>query len=366
MQYIIKGKWQDGATSAVLPAELRCLEGRVYLSVEGRELLRAPHSQLKLSPKLGRTPRYLHFADQSGQFESDDHEHLDRLSSDLGGRGYALIHRLENHLGMVLMATVVVAALIWGYFVWGVPVGSKVLADRLPPDLLDRSSQETLRFLEEFSFEETTLTAERQREIRTSFQAFAPEYDIDKLRFYGGGDQGANAFALPDGTIIFTDEIIALADTDEELLAVFGHELGHVAYRHSLRHVIQGSAISLTLALITGEVSALGDLLLTAPVVFTQLSYSRQFELESDDYAVEMLRERGYSPEALADMLTKLYHSKRCEIGNECDEREIASDLEGRDADTARDEDDNWPKYLSTHPHLEERIALTRDRESAE
>ncbi|WP_231759135.1 M48 family metallopeptidase [Microbulbifer elongatus] len=357
MQYIIQGKWQDGATSAVSPAELRCLDGRVYLSVAGREFLRAPHSQLTLSPKLGRTPRYLHFAEQPGQFESDDHEQLDRLSRDLGGGGYAFIHRLENHLGMVVLATVVVAALIWGYFTWGVPVGSKVLAERLPADLLDRSAQETLTFLEEFQFEETALSAERQQEIRDSFHDFAPQYPIEKLRFYGGGSQGANAFALPDGTIIFTDEIIALADTDEELLAVFGHELGHVAHRHSLRHVIQGSAISLTLALITGEVSALGDLLLTAPVVFTQLSYSRQFELESDDYAVQMLRDRGHSPQALADMLTKLYQSKRCEAVNGCDtDDESAADVESAG-------DGEWLHYLSTHPHLEERISLTRDRE---
>ncbi|WP_043320019.1 M48 family metallopeptidase [Microbulbifer sp. HZ11] len=359
MQYIIKGKWQDGATSAVLPAELRCLEGRVYLSVDGQELRRAPHSELKLSAKLGRTPRYLHFAGQSGQFESEDHEHLDRLSSDLGGRGFAFIHRLENHLGMVVLATVVVAALIWGYFTWGVPVGSKVLAERLPADLLNRSAQETLKFLEEFQLEETTLSAQRQQEIRDTFQGFAPDYPIEKLRFYGGGDQGANAFALPDGTIIFTDEIIALADTDEELLAVFGHELGHVAHRHSLRHVIQGSAISLTLALITGEVSALGDLLLTAPVVFTQLSYSRQFELESDDYAVQMLRERGHSPQALADMLTKLYQNKRCEMDSGCNNEDVAD----HDVDPAAEREGEWLKYLSTHPHLEERISLTRDRD---
>ena len=365
MQYIINGKWQDGATSAVLPAELRCLEGRVFLSVDGREILRAPHNQLKLSPKLGRTPRYLHFADQSGQFESDDHDQLDRLSNDIGGRGFALIHRLENHLGMVVMATVVVAALIWGYFVWGVPVGSKALAYRLPPDLLNRSAQETLSFLEEYTLKETSLSAERQQEIRTSFQAFAPDYSIEKLRFYGGGDQGANAFALPDGTIIFTDEIIALADTDEELLAVFGHELGHVEHRHSLRHVIQGSAFSLTLALITGEVSALGDLLITAPVVFTQLSYSRQFELESDDHAVDMLRERGLSPDALASMLTKLYQSKRCEAGSPCD-TDTGGDSEKTaqgETDSAREPEGDWLKYLSTHPHLEERIALTRDRD---
>ncbi|WP_105102423.1 M48 family metallopeptidase [Microbulbifer pacificus] len=352
----IQGTWQDGTTSAVLPAQLRCVGGQVYLFADGRELLRAPATQVALSPKLGRTPRYLSFGDRAGQLESSDHDNLDRLDRLVGSRGYGILHRLENHLGMVVLATLMVVVIVWGYFTWGVPAGSKALANRLPPDLLDRSAQETLEFLEEYSFEPSALSPQRQAEIRAEFGAFAPDYPIEKLRFYRGGDQGANAFALPNGTIIFTDEIVALANSSEELLAVFGHELGHVKYRHSLRQVIQGSAFSLTIALVTGEVSALGDLLLTAPLVFTQLSYSRQFELESDAYAVELLRENGRSPKALADILSKLYHSKRCEDKHDC--REVPG--EDANSDSEHRNHASWLRYLSTHPHLEERIALTR------
>ncbi|WP_288131803.1 M48 family metallopeptidase [Microbulbifer sp.] len=368
---VLHGKWQDGATSSVLPAELHCLEGRVYLIANGEELMGLPLDLVQITPKLGRTPRYLTFADQRGQFECEDHSGLDQLDKSIGSRGYGIIHRLENHLGMVVFATVLVAGIIWGYFTWGVPAASEALAYRLPADLLDRSAQETLSFMEEYSLEPTALSDERQAEIRAEFSAFAPSYPIEKLRFYRGAEQGANAFALPDGTIIFTDEIIALADTNDELLAVFGHELGHVAHRHSLRQVIQGSAVSLTFALITGEVSALGDLLLTAPVVFSQLSYSRQFELESDAHAVDMLRESGRSPEALATMLSKLYYSRtNCSEDCPANESEPGTDSAPagesemrKDKNENREDGSKWLRYLSTHPHLEERIAITKYKE---
>lgn len=47
---------------------------------------------------------------------------------------------------------------------------------------------------------------------------------------------GANAFALPDGTLVVTDELVELAgDNDDEVLAVLAHELGHIHERHGLR-----------------------------------------------------------------------------------------------------------------------------------
>ncbi|WP_199775490.1 M48 family metalloprotease [Microbulbifer pacificus] len=55
---------------------------------------------------------------------------------------------------------------------------------------------------------------------------------------------GTNAFALSGGTIILIDELIARAEHENEILAVFGHELGHVHHQHTLRHIIEGSAIT--------------------------------------------------------------------------------------------------------------------------
>ncbi len=53
---------------------------------------------------------------------------------------------------------------------------------------------------------------------------------------------GANAFALPGGIVIVTDQLMQLAEHDDEILAVLAHEIGHVKHRHVLRGLPQDSA----------------------------------------------------------------------------------------------------------------------------
>ncbi|WP_237057537.1 M48 family metallopeptidase [Microbulbifer sediminum] len=344
----IPGRWQDGATSTETPASLEVRGELVRLYVEGQELCAARPGNLAFSPRLGRTPRYISFPQLAGQFETRAHDLVEKLES-LDRRKaslvYRFIHRIEQNLLMVALATLVVVALVWGYFAWGVPTASRVVAERLPAGLLDEAAEETLELMSEHYLEPSELTEARRREVRAVVGEMAPAYPLEKLHFFkGGSTTGANAFALPDGTIVFTDELVALAESEDEIAAIFGHELAHVLRRHSLRQVIQGSAISLTIALFTGEVSALGDLILTAPVVFARLSYSRQFELESDEYALALLHERGMDPDAFVSILTKLHESHRpCPAGESCD---------------GEGEGSGWTSYLSTHPHLEQRIAL--------
>lgn len=343
----IPGRWQDGATSAELPAELQVRGDLVHLMVDGRELCAARLQQIKISPRLGRTPRYLSFPAFAGQFETCEHglmEQLESLDRRPGSLAYRVIHRIEQNLLAVVLATLVVVGAVVGYFAWGLPAMSHAIAERLPMDMLDEAAAESLAFLEEHQLEASDLSEARREEVLTAIATVAPDYPREKLRFYRGGHHGANAFALPDGTIVFTDELVALADNSEEVVAIFGHELGHVENRHALQQIIQGSAISLTIALVTGDVSIFGDLLVTAPVIFARLSYSRQFELESDAYALDLLREHGLDTGAFVSILTKLHHSHR-----DCDGEESCAE-DGTDSD--------WGDYLSTHPHLEQRIRL--------
>ena len=66
----------------------------------------------------------------------------------------------------------------------------------------------------------------------------------------------ANAFALPSGIVVLTDELEALAQHDDELSAVFAHEIGHVVHRHSMRMVIQHSASALLMLGLLGDVNS--------------------------------------------------------------------------------------------------------------
>jgi predicted Zn-dependent protease len=187
-------------------------------------------------------------------------------------------------------------------------------------------------------FEPTAVSADRQARLAERF---------DRLRLPTAGDStgheiifrksdvlGPNAMALPSGTIVVTDALVALATTDEEIIAVLAHEAGHVVRRHGLRLLFQNSLIALAVTWLIGDVSAIAA---AAPTALLQAKYSRDLESEADSYALVALRLNGIPAEHLALMLERL---------------EDSAEQSGTAGVLA---------YLSSHPVTSERIARVRE-----
>ncbi|XZF15783.1 M48 family metalloprotease [Chitinophagaceae bacterium MMS25-I14] len=107
-----------------------------------------------------------------------------------------------------------------------------------------------------------------------------------------------NAFACADGSVrVFSSLMDRL--TDDELLAVIGHEIGHVKNhdsRDAMRSALLRSASADALSSQSGAVatltdSQLGDL---AEAIMSN-SHSRKQESEADDYSYEFLKKHNYS-----------------------------------------------------------------------
>lgn len=328
----LKGRWQDGATSHSREAVLEVSGARARVRVGGDIAVETALSGLSISPRLGATPRYIRFDGHPGRLETADQAAADWLDKQVGTPGSRALWRLENHALLAATAGLIILALAAAYFVWGIPAISRAATTHLPAGLLDRASRETLELLQTHYLTPSSLDTGRQQRIRRALQTRVPGYSSEKLHFAHSEELGANALALPDGTIVLTDDLVELAASDIEVLAVIAHELGHIEHRHAVRQVLQGAAIGVTVALVGGDVSALGDIVLTLPVVFTQLHYSRDFELEADRYARDFLRRQNLDPAALDRMLVRL-HGQAPDAGL---------------------------PYLSTHPHLEQRLAQGR------
>ena len=79
--------------------------------------------------------------------------------------------------------------------------------------------------------------------------------------------------------------------------AVFAHELGHVVKRHSLRQLLQSTSVAIISYFILGEATdGLLEALNTLPAFLMNNSYSREFENEADEYAIQLLKDLGISP----------------------------------------------------------------------
>ena len=124
-----------------------------------------------------------------------------------------------------------------------------------------------------------------------------------------------NAFAIPGGYVYVTRNLLALMNDEAELAAVLGHEVGHVAARHSVkrqnaatRNSILGALGQVLVGSIAGK-SGVGQLLNRGISTGTQLatlSFSRTQETQADDLGVSYLTRAGYDPAALSTMLEDL------------------------------------------------------------
>lgn len=307
------------------------------LHVLGEDIDRQfPLSALRVSEPMGEAPRLIKFPD-GAHCEVRDHDTLNAMLRE-HGHVDSWVVRLQARWGWALGAVVLTVAIVVAGYRWGLPYVSEQIAYRLPANVLDELGELTLDVLDDQLFAASKLTPERQRALTARFNNLA-NADTQTIRhqilFRDGQSLGANALALPDGTIIVTDQLVALAEHDEEILGVLAHELGHLKYRHSLRMLIQGSVVGFVLAWYIGDVSTVAAGL---PALLLQARYSREHEREADRYAATVLKANAIPPQRLADMLGRLEASHA-----ECASDEKAAESSGLD-------------YLASHPATRERI----------
>jgi predicted Zn-dependent protease len=113
-----------------------------------------------------------------------------------------------------------------------------------------------------------------------------------------------NAFALPGGRIVVFSNLIATADTPEELTGIVAHEIGHVANRHSEAQLVRAVGLQLLLSLASGGSGGnhLGEL----ASVLTILQYSRDAEREADEYAQKAMSSAQIDPLGLKHFFEKI------------------------------------------------------------
>ena len=304
---------------------------------DGHRILSLSRFTIKVSSRLADTPRYLYFPDGE-KFETQDNLSVDRIVKRFAGaRWTGWLHRLESRWRFVLIALAGMLVFLWGGIKYGVPLAARGIAGRLPPSILHAAGEQTLGILDRSVLSETNLDQAVRSRLQEHFQPVIAAHPDEMLTvlFRKGGRVGPNAFALPDGTIVFTDEMVRLADHDDELVAVLAHEIGHVVHRHGLRAVIQDSLLGFALLAITGDATGSSELFLGLPVLLTQLAYSRTFEREADNYALDYLRTHNIPPIHFAHLMRRI-------------EQAAPPRSEGSEP--------KWSGYLSSHPLTTERI----------
>ncbi|ANF81145.1 peptidase [Acinetobacter sp. NCu2D-2] len=250
------------------------------------------------------------------------------------------IWKLERSPKMILVSLVFVVFFVWGLVQWGIPTASHHIAHHLPEQTMVKIGNQAEDYLMEFT-QPSKIDAARQAKLIAGYQAMFKGQKTAKVIFRQGGRQiGANALAIPNNTIVVTDELVQLVHDDRELLGVLAHEQGHLHERHSLEQAISGLGISTLIIMITGDAS---DLLTSVPVSLVGLNYSRKFELEADQYALKAMHQQHIPVHYFADFLARLEQSQQ------------GDSKEDKESDISKNLD-----FLSTHPATEQRIQAVK------
>ncbi len=282
-------------------------------------------------PVLGTTRRVLHLP-TGERLETTDLasiEHIEQLHK--RNQGMRFVNKIEQRWRWVLGSIFVLVIFIFGFIRYGLPFIAKQAALMTPIKVTEIMSDHTLSILDKQFLKPSQLAPERQDELSNYFESIVKEIGEKypyRLEFRHGNTLGANAFALPSGIVVMTDELVMLAENDLELIGVLAHEVGHVKHRHSLRSLYQSTGIYLLISTVLGDITSVTSAAASLPAILVDSGYSRGFEREADHEAgLYLLQEEG-STQALQTILTRL-------------SKEHSGDI---------------PSFLASHPGTEERI----------
>ena len=194
---------------------------------------------------------------------------------------------------------------------YGVPAGAHWLALRTPSGIARVITNETLSAIDGHILLPTRLPAARQKDVLAHFERVAGWQRDGRgyvLLFRNAPHVGPNAFAMPDGRVVITDQLTQMSRDDQELDGVFAHEMSHVNHVHGLQSVYQASLVPALIAFVTGDAGQVGHIAAILPGVLLQSAYSRGFEQQADDDANRELRVHGEDPGRLAALLERMEH----------------------------------------------------------
>ena len=325
------GTLYDGHTAAAVPVRVEERGDDITIG-DGTVTARLPRAGIVADAPLPGVPRTIRLPDGE-RIETDDHAAVDALWPERGVIARAA-YALESRWWAVFGGIAITAMCIWFVVAIALPLAADPIAQRISPKAETYLGEQALASLDQTVLKPSRLPDDEQEEWSDRFDRFvAGEKGEERYTIVFRHAGMPNAFALPGGTIVITDEMVDAVGSDDELLAVLAHEIGHVRSRHAMRLVLQNSGVAVLMTALAGDAVGVTFLVVAIPSMLLQSGYSRKFEAEADDYAFAHMKRHGVSPQAFADVMRRLE----------------------RETDRARD-DGPVMRYLGSHPATADRI----------
>lgn len=289
----------------------------------------------------------------------------------LAALGYrpSRVERLQGHWKSAIAAMAGIAATVLFSYVVLLPMLTERIAHRMPVDALASLGDELERKLMDQGVLRPSQLPDTHDAVEAAFQRIQPAIRSPlplRVKMRWGPRLGANAMALPNGTLVLTDVMVLYAggtwlkrdapgakfhfnkNTEERIAAVLAHEVAHLEQRHAMRKLVRGSLTLAASWALWGDFSGVASL---GPTAFSQAKFSREMEAEADARAIEILKASGISPVRMAEVFEMIVKRD--------DETRALQDRPKRNHNLP-----DWMRtglgYLATHPTPADRIARIR------
>ncbi|MDQ3058231.1 MAG: M48 family metallopeptidase [Pseudomonadota bacterium] len=296
-----------------------------------------------------------------GSLEVDDATLWHTAFAAYGGRA-SLAQRMQTHWQVLAAVCVVAVAALVLFYRDGTPWAATQLTRHVPLEWETDLATRALQALDAGHLKPSALSPERQAALRRGFDDLAQKITPGLKRYSGYAPRltlafrsgmGANALALPGGTVVMTDSLVERAGAkglgDEALLGVLAHEIGHVLHRHTTRMVVEQGVLNIGLGLALGDASGIMS---TGGALLTGLAYRRQHESEADCFSIALMRQASLPTAPMADLLSAISHDHPDE------DADPATDKTGKTGKTGQPPEraSGWTTLLSSHPDTGERV----------
>lgn len=236
---------------------------------------------------------------------------------------------------LVVWLAVVGVTLAVGIFV-GIPMAARPLARATPPAIETDMGRNMASQLQ-VALKPCTGNPAGQASLNDLTRRLTRDVDMPfVVRVIPVHAPMVNAFALPGGTILVTDDLIADARSSDELAGVLAHEIAHIEKRHVMEAVLRSLGLGLVLDAVVGGGSGAGQQAVLLASSFTEQRYSRALEREADERAFELLAANRISTAGMADFFERLADKTSPEGVNRAAEWFATHPDSGRRATAAR------------------------------
>ncbi|WP_170404804.1 M48 family metallopeptidase [Ruegeria arenilitoris] len=325
----VHGRAYPPLSSREVPVRLAVGTNTVWLiDDQGQIQTRCTPEELSVEPRVGSTERRVNFPDGT-LFLTDQHAALEHLIADSSG---SHLHHAERFHPRLIVVTLACLVAVWGVWKYGLSLLVALAVWMTPLPLVTAIDAGVMQALDQIMTEPSALSDRDKAMVQDSFDRVlaalgpaAEDHDYT-LEFRDLPGMGPNAFALPGGTIVVTDELVRRVSTDA-LAGVIGHEIGHVVEQHGLTQIYRSLGAFVLIGMMAGDTGPVLEQVLLEGNLILSLSYSRQHELAADQFGVDLARKAGFDPNGLSDFFDLL-------------EQEFG------------DQEMDW---LSTHPRFEDR-----------